>query len=457
MPLILYSSQKLINGHKLNIVGFAVGSALLIMTHLPTFIIFYPVTIGYILFIAGRRRIKKALIRMSVAIALGIGLSGIYWLPAMTTQQYISMSAIREGIFYFKKNFLFVGPAVHGFETFWRYLEVLTLLMGGLAWCSFLIARTNSIETCRRESYYWIFIAMISLFMTLPLSRPVWEVVHVIQRIQFPWRFNTVLTVATTALLALAISNLKEVVYLTTKKFLAIGSLLGGSLLLSVVELWPFMQQKIHFPINTVSLVTITAILTIGISSLKKPINLANNKKYVIGVLLIISMLLSSLVVIKTCLHRPSNRDVDTALEISRDAMEYRPRWVSPEMFEPGYISKLGRSSAKASVTVGQGSLLIQRWQPREIVLQANATTDIWVTINQFYYPGWTARLNGESYLLPVQSPEGLLRIRVPSGKHSVIVRLDAGVEERVGKIISAVSVFFTLFSLFWLGFARTV
>lgn len=454
MPLILYFAKKIVTEHRLNIVGFSVSSALLVMTHLPTLIIFYPVVIGYILLMVGKhKKRKKALICMIVAITLGIGLSAIYWLPAMTTQEYISMKAIMEGPYFYGNNFLFITPDPLG-----RYLEVLTLLMGGLACCAFIIARTNSIATCRRESNYWIAIAMISVFMMLPLSQPIWYLVPVIQRLQFPWRFNTVLTLAITALIALGISSLKQPVDLLNKKVVLIGFLLPASLLLSVLEVLPLLQQRfqLHWYVNSGLIVVITTIIILGISSLKVPVNLSNQKKLVIGVLLTTSLLLSSGIIIKIRLCR----QVDTvnnalsvpAFKISRDAREYRPKWVSQEIFiKPEELSRLSRSSANASVTVGQGNLLIQRWKPREIVLQVNAITDVWLTINQFYYPGWTARLNGESRLLAVQpsKPEGLLRVRVPSGKREVIVTLDAGVEERAGQIISAVSAISILSFLF--------
>ena len=187
--------------------------------------------------------------------------------------------------------------------------------------------------------------------------------------------------------------------------------------------------------------------MILGISSLKPPAKFSIQKKLVIGILLTTSLILSSGIIIKLRLSRQVdtvNNALNTpAFKFNRDAREYRPKWVSEEIFvKPENLSILGRSSAKASVTVGKGNLLVQRWKPREIVLQVNAITGVWLTINQFYYPGWTARLNGESRLLPVQpsKPEGLLCVGVPSGKYEVIVTLDAGVEERAGQVISAVS-----------------
>lgn len=468
MPLILYFSVKIITGHKINIVGFAVSFALLIMTHVITLIMFFIVPIGYIIVMAGRRRRKKALVRTGLALILAIGLSAIYWLPAMTTQEYISMKEIMGISYFYGKHFLFLNQPSYYAQNLWKYLEVMTLLMGGLACCAFIIARTNSIATSRQESNYWFFIAMMALFMTLPLSRPLWDVLTAVQKVQFSWRFNSVLTVATTALIALGISSLKP--SKRTVNFLdkiAIGFLLATSLILAILQLLPVpkMQQTFHvsWTSNTVLTTLLVVIIALGISSFKKPINFSNQKPLVIGTLLLLSLVLASLPkVIEKSLY--SQSDVDTVLAINRDAHEYRPRWVSAEMFksapdsispnilETDPISRLGRSSPKVSVTTGQGSLLIQRWKPREIALQANAITDIWLTIKQFYYPGWTARINGESHLLPIEQsrPEGLLCVGVPTGKHEVIVTLDAGVEERMGQIITAVSALIALVFVLW-------
>ncbi len=468
MPLILYFSVKIITGNKINIIGFAVSFALLIMTHVITLIMFFIVPSGYIIVMAGRRRRKKALVRTGLALILAIGLSAIYWLPAMATQEYISMKEIMGISYFYGKHFLFLNQPSYYAQNLWKYLEVMTLLMGGLACCAFIIARTNLITTSRQESNYWFFIAMMALFMTLPVSRPLWDVLTAVQKVQFSWRFNSILVVATTALIALVISSLKpskRIVSFLDK--ITIGFLLSTSLILAVLQLLPVpkMQQTFHISwlINTVLTALIVVIIALGISYLKKPINFSNQKPLVIGILLLLSLILASMPkVVEKSLY--SQSDVDTVLAISRDAHEYRPRWVPSEMFKsapdsvsPGIletdpISKLGRDSPKASVTVGQGSLLIERWKPREIVLQANAITDIWLTIKQFYYPGWTARINGESHLLPVKpsEAEGLLSVGVPTGKHEVIVALDAGVEERMGQIITAVSALIALLFMLW-------
>ncbi|MBA3924340.1 MAG: hypothetical protein H0X31_22605 [Nostocaceae cyanobacterium] len=458
LPLILYFSRKIITGVKINVVGFAVSYAFLIMTHLPILLIFSIVPISYILLMSSRQQRKKALTRIVLAMTLGVGLSAIYWLPAMTTQGYVAMSeGIVPGDFY-ANNFLFAGKDNDYNPLLWRHLEILTILTGGLACCAFIIARTNSTAALRRESNYWIFIAMSALFMTLHLSQPLWFVLPVLQKIQLPWRYDTILTVATTALIALGLPALKQPFKILNRNKLAsaFGILLTTSLVLATVQLVPLMNKRLPLTLrNNTSLtsasILITVLILLGISALKKPVNLSNQKNLVIGILLFTSLLMSSITKDLYLEYFYKQSDVDIALQTSKEASDYRPIWVSPEIFNSDNISKLARSRAKASITGGQGSISIRDWQPRKIVLQANAATYVWLTINQFYYPGWTARLKGESHLLPVQPsrPEGLLRVGVPQGNHEVMVTLDAGVEERAGQIISAASVIIALFLIF--------
>ncbi|MEQ9356599.1 hypothetical protein [Coleofasciculus chthonoplastes] len=78
------------------------------------------------------------------------------------------------------------------------------------------------------------------------------------------------------------------------------------------------------------------------------------------------------------------------------------------------------------------------------ITIPAEPCTDAWIMLlclSQFYYPGWIARFKGESNKLPVKpsQPEGLLSLRIPQGQHQIAVTLKAGMEERLGQIISAV------------------
>jgi len=384
MPLILYFSKKIVSGHKFAIPGFAISYALLIMTHLPTTLIFSIVPLGYILVLSERLQKITVSIRVFLAMAWGIGLSAIYLVPAMTTQNYVLLKEIaNRPFFYYANNFLwrryFIYPE---FRVFIIYLSILLILMLGISCIAFTVTYKSSMKSLHRESIYWLFVAIASGFMTLPMSKPIWVLLPMLQTIQFPWRFHVLSTVAATAIITLGFYSFNKVSKGYPKKLLCLGMVLLFSILLSGIGMIYFNIEKLVF-------------------------------------------------------------DSETLVKMGQDAPEYRPKWVSAEIFEQYLVPDLAKNLPQVEVTTGQGSVSTQKWQPRSIVLQTNVTSNAQLTLKQFYYPGWTARLKGESNWLPVEpsSREGLLRVKVPKGQHSVKVTLEAGIQERLGQVISSVSV----------------
>jgi hypothetical protein len=456
IPLILYFTQKIIVGHKANSIGLAVSYALLIMTHLPTLVIFAGFPFLYIFFTTvGRQRIK-ALIYMVAALVLGLGLSAVFWLPALTTQDYVSLDFISQGPFLYLNNFLFL-PNLPKAEL-WRYLEVTSLVSGGLSFCAFLITRINSAKTFRRESNYWLAVTIVAIFMMLPLSQPIWMVLPPLQKVQFPWRFGTVLTVATTALLALGLSTQPmQFGNKGNERNLSIGYLLVGGLLLSGILL--AYQKKFYTPLSSLILVFIVISLSFLLTLIKTPVTRLNKKPMIIGSLLVVSLLISGYFPIKGGLYKPGEPktpiEVSQKLEkeIDRDAMEYRPPEVPWEVYDVSALSKIAQNYPKASVITGEGSVSVKQWKPRSIILETQGKTNLGLELKQFYYPGWAAKIKSKSNSLAVQpSPQkGLVNVKnIPSGGHEVIVMLKAGRKELLGRIISVISVLAAF--VLWLG-----
>ena len=54
-------------------------------------------------------------------------------------------------------------------------------------------------------------IALLSFLMTFPVSGFIWEWFPILQKIQFPWRFNTILAIAAVTVFALAVSEFQEI------------------------------------------------------------------------------------------------------------------------------------------------------------------------------------------------------------------------------------------------------
>lgn len=411
MPLILYFVHKIVSGHRLAVAGLAVSYALLIMTHLPTTLIFSVIPPVYVFWATNARPKLKFLGIVVAGMACGIGLSMIYLWPAMTTQQYVFIDRMTTGYFSFE-NWLFFSHF-----SLWRDDKLLILLLlfdlCALAVCAFLIARADLTQSARRLSAFWLTTAIASVLMMTELSKPIWLLFSPLQKIQFPWRFSAVLTVAVTALLALAIARMRK------------------------SKLFPLRLNK------TVALLLIVGWLPATVWAAWNAYPHGNEDQQELG-------------------YR--NR----MLAHSRDAPEYRPRWsssmndlnweLSKEEDDPvpvwntqleneieSLLQRVGKTDAgtlQINIVDGTGDANILSWKPREISLQTKTATGMRISLSQFYYPNWTAHLVGEQGNLNVQplEPDGLLSVSVPAGEHQILLRLERSRAELIGQVVSLIS-----------------
>lgn len=413
LPLILYFSRNLIHRFKINFIGTAVSYALLVMTHLPTLVMFSPVPFFYVLVLTNRVQRWKSLLRLVLAMMLGIALAAIYWLPAMTTQKFISMTAILEKGYFYGNNFLFSKQAVlYHTASLWFYLQLIVVFMLGLAICAFGILPKNLSAGLKRESYFWLIVAITTFFMMLPVSTLIWKLLPPLQRIQFPWRLNTVLLVAVTALLTLAVHTLQ--LSFATLSERSIGQKRNDKNITNrLLTFWKNAKPR-------------------------QKVTLA------IGLALMVSLLLSNGIVMKQRLKPRPNFNVAQELEMSvEEALEYRPRWVAPELFQINGLQQLSQRFPSGRLTAEPDNVSILKWQPREIIFRSPASRTAQLTFKQFYYPGWTAQYTRDhSHHLVVQpsSPAGLLTVELPPESSDIELTFNAGVEERAGQLVSAIA-----------------
>jgi hypothetical protein len=385
MPLILYATKEIIRGKKNATLKFAVSYALLIMTHLPTTLIFSGIPPIYALVSSDQGKKTKNLLLTVAAMGLGIGLSSIYLLPALTTQEYVNFQFITMGGWKYDVNFFNLAEGAQTVESFKEYVFHLTVYSGIVAMLFYFPALLDSKirENNRIESCFWFIIAIISIFLMLPLSNRIWQILPLLQKIQFPWRFNLLLSVAIPAIVGIGLTA-------DSGRLVRIGRIAHVTIL---------------------ALILAQAVVAASLIYDRAAGNIDADKRAVI----------------------------ERSLEINEGAPEYLPRWVSEELVFKALNGSLSRLESKITVTEDDKAVVrILRWQPRHIELDVSGETECRLTVGQFFYPGWTARLQGNLGTLPLEaSREGLLNIVVPAGDHKVVIKLEARIEERLGQITS--------------------
>ena len=403
MPLILFFTHRTVQGHKLAAAACALSYALLIMTHLPTTLIFSPIPICYAFYMAGPGRRLKVTGWIIGAMTLGAGVSFVYLWPALTTQHFVFLERMSTGYFSYKNWLFFTNLSLWPVE---KFLVLLVLAdLAGIACCTFLITRRSGNTTTARLNAFWYAVASAAMLMMTRLSTPIWLGVPVLQKIQFPWRFNAIVSLATTALLAMAISSFKR----RDSRSFKIVTVLALFFVFAWIPGtgWAILQA---YPFHIVDQEDV-------------------NYKY---------------------------REIAE----QREAPEYYPRWnlIMAEMnwessvnedewdgqLNSRFQSLLQRTGeSKVAVIEGTGGVNVSSWKPGEIRLQTSTPAGMQIRVSQFYFPNWTAQLNSVPTNINIEptKPDGLISLSIPSGEHEVLLRLQQGPAERVGEMISLISI----------------
>lgn len=377
LPLLFLGLRQLMQAQASGRLLLPMALALQVMTHLPTFITLLPVLGGYALLLT-RRSAWRRLLTALLAMLLGVLLSAIYWLPAMTTQSNVSMPSMYVGFMFYANSFLDSLPNIEDGFDFTRNLAFISVLTATLGVCAWLARRYA--PCWRSERYFWLGAILFCLFMMFPISKPLWDLLPMLQKIQFPWRFGSLLCITTLSLMATSLTGEPRTRQLTSGKIatrLATFSLL---LLLGVefyLGLEPMFQE------------TVT---------------------------------------------RASTHD---ALLLARSPLEYRPKDVPQELFSYDELGDFSRRTpwvASPSTTLGWQQLT---WQGRLIRLQITAPEATRLTLHHFYYPGWQASNSEGKPLSVTPSAEGLLQVDVPAGDYMLTLQLQPLLPERAGKTLS--------------------
>jgi hypothetical protein len=154
------------------------------------------------------------LLRAALAAVLGMGLAAIYLVPAAWEQRWVDIhQAIGEAHFQIENSWLFkgaygillrrcaLGPLA---PRRWHYIELFRLSMMAVA---MFAAAFGAMAVCWRRGRlsignhsaarrWWIPLALIPpaiLFLQLPISLPVWNLLPKLRFLQFSWRWLVVL------------------------------------------------------------------------------------------------------------------------------------------------------------------------------------------------------------------------------------------------------------------------
>jgi 6-pyruvoyl-tetrahydropterin synthase related domain len=187
-------------GKSRDIAGLAFTYGLLLFTHLPLAVIGSMALLVYALVrIEGPNKFRK-LIKLSFGVVLGISVSAIYWVTMVAEVGWITSEPNRQVDWEY--NFLLSHFSPDNLSIWWmNILTLMTLLLCAPAILFFFRGTASH----RRVVRPVVIVTAFALFMSLPLSGPIWQVLEPLQKTQFPWRWLAIFSMGASLVAAAAL------------------------------------------------------------------------------------------------------------------------------------------------------------------------------------------------------------------------------------------------------------
>lgn len=386
LPLIFFFAERL-PADRNAAAGLAVTYCLLIATHLPTTMLLSAFLFLHVALLAHANRSARTMYRFAAAIVTGILLSGLYFVPAMFSQDYTSMHLMWTDYYRYDEWFLLDGRESPNADL----SDHLTVL---LFFCSlaFLVAWSAAFRQTagpdRRLLATWMIFVAGAWFVMTPASRFLWDMLPFLQKIQLPWRVASLMDFAVAATFLMALARLPA--------------------------RWELPR-----------------LLVAGAMALLFVLSVALNAA-------------AGYLAWKVLAIPEHGRDLASRIETGYDAAEYIPAWV--ELGQKEVWVRLAPMSRVEAPPDG-GTADVVEWRPRTILIEVDLRSETELLVRQFYYPGWRATVAGSETVLDLAPADetGLLSLKAPPGRYAIRLELAPLWQERAGAVSSGLGLLLLL------------
>ncbi len=203
-PLIFWSSYKLIKTNKNKyLVWLSLSVGLLLMTHSLMSLIFVIPSLFWVLYwLFTEKKWKDVFPKIVLSGVLGFCFASYFVLPAILEQKYVHIETMLMGYFDYRKHFvnlydMFIsrewGYGSSGFPD-----ELLNLSTGNIHWLFAIIVGIVALFKINKNRKLSLLLLLLlglevfTLFLMHLRSMFIWERLHFLAWLQFPWRFMAV-------------------------------------------------------------------------------------------------------------------------------------------------------------------------------------------------------------------------------------------------------------------------
>lgn len=410
-----------------DILALTLAYSLLVLSHLPTLLLFSLVWIWLPWWMAKPGRRIAAALRCYGALGLACGVTAFFLVPVLLDGKLVQLEALHVNGRYLPQNRLivrglrnlkprFTGNAGIDRDLIQPWLTMFALTFGAsvgfiakqFGW---LPRRKSDRSGSQKRVVYWIIVSIIALAMTTDLAVKVYQNWPTLQRIQFSWRWLSLLTVFLPLLFADGLSTVKHWLRKTPAQK-TIGGI-GGLALVVLMAIYSIQGAQEMFEANYDRPV------------LERYAQYGNVQPFPVP---------------------PAPDNVEQVWLVHywsddnrvwfQDVLEYRARGIDlslpPERPYPLLEWEDG----------SQNNLTLNTWEfgRRVFIAQNNTNAPKAVRLKTFYYPAWFARFDEGPWQSVDLAEDGQLSVNIEPGEHRVEIAYRGTKADGLGRLISVVS-----------------
>jgi len=222
LPLVVFAIIAFVkNQNKKYLLLLLISIFAIILSHNLTAMIFLPLAALFVFLYLSYQKKLKLLWLIASQFLLALGLSAFYMLPAFMEKDLTIINKIFSGYFHYSHHFLYIRQF---FQDNWQY--------GGSAWgpnddVSFFLGKgqllslvilvllavyqliKNRTNFIKNQLFFYSLVfssfCFFGLFMSILKSKFIWDNIQLLQYIQFPWRFLSIVALFLAVLVALTV------------------------------------------------------------------------------------------------------------------------------------------------------------------------------------------------------------------------------------------------------------
>ncbi len=273
LPFLFLGGWQIFKGENLKTLCYgifweAVGVAVVITSHQPTFLMIALPLAGFLLYQWMETQNNRRLVISLAGLAWGAALAAFFILPAIFEQQFIRLGNMTQGYFDFRQHFAYFSQLIY---SAWGYgisqkgpNDGMSFQVGVLNWLIVVAAAAYSLasfwqaegasrisKTLRdsgqaRVTIFCLIVFLFGIFMSTDWSLPVWERFPLLGFIQYPWRFLAITTFASSVLAGILWAFWEK--QKTAKKYLLYT--FSGAVAVMIIFNIKFIAPASYFPAN---------------------------------------------------------------------------------------------------------------------------------------------------------------------------------------------------------------